>query len=163
MNLPVGEAKETGVQLSQEGLSHTALSLSREGFTGYLVITIEGVKGVEEGVLFFKGFEIIGSIYELSRFNKTVYGDEAFNLFLNGAAAKHGVMEVYSLTGQQLDLVLAFNNKILLGAPQGIRILHSHKVKAFKPELSEKYLQGLIQKKHSKLDVLKRFGLGRLK
>jgi hypothetical protein len=163
MNLPVGAAKETGLQLSQEGLSQTALALSREGFTGYLVLTIEGVKGVEEAVLFFKGFEIIGTIYEFSRYNKTIYGDEAFKLSLNAGAAEHGVMDVYSLTKQQLDLVLAFNNKILLRAPVGIRTLHSHKVKAFKSELSEKYLTGLIQKKHSKLEVLKRFGLGRLK
>ena len=163
MNLPVGTPKETGLKLSQEGLSQTALALSREGFTGYLVLTVEGVDGVEEAVLFFKGYEIIGALYEFTRYGKTIFGAEALNLALNAGAAGHGAMDVYALTQQQLDLVVAFNNKILLGAPVGIRTLHSHKVKAFSPKLAEKYLHGLGERKESKLAILKRFGLGRLK
>jgi hypothetical protein len=149
--------------LSQEGLSQTALALSREGFTGYLVLTIEGAHGVEEAVLFFRGFEIIGALYEFTRYGKTVYGSEAFKLALNSGAARNGVMDVYALTAQQTDLVIAFNNKILLTAPVGIRTLHTHKVKNFDEKLAEKHLHGLMEKKESKLQILKRFGLGRLK
>ena len=77
MNLPVGTPKETGLKLSQEGLSQTALALSREGFTGYLVLTIEGVDGVEEAVLFFKGYEIIGALYEFTRYGNILAADTA--------------------------------------------------------------------------------------
>ena len=47
MNIPVGTLKEENVSLKEVNLVQKLSSLLQEGFTGYLVLTVEGRSGIE--------------------------------------------------------------------------------------------------------------------
>ena len=162
MNLPVGSVQAQGLKLEGTDFLQQALELSKQNFIGYLVLTIDGFDGFEEGLLFLKSGECIGAVYDYLKYGKTLYGEEALPAVLNASSAEKGVLDVCSLTAQQLDLVMAFNDRILLPQNKAVKDLSSLKTRSFESSFAKKHLAGLLEAEESKFEILKKFGLGRI-
>jgi hypothetical protein len=110
LNFPVGEVVDKGnvpfdfIQKVQELLS--------KSFNGYLVISVRG-HFVEEGALFFKGGEIIACAVECLAAERTLKGNEALEFFYNQTKGR-GFFHLVGLTRSQVDLVTAFDEKLLV-------------------------------------------------
>jgi len=55
MNIPIGKIEEAQIRFSDKKPLEKTTELMQSGFDGYLVATIEGVSGLEEGLLMVKG------------------------------------------------------------------------------------------------------------
>ncbi len=162
MNLPVGEAIEQGIRLPDFDEKATLEMLADKMFSGYVVVTVEGFKGVEEGLLLIKKGAIVGALYEYTKHEITVLGDSALPQAFNAFAAKNGIAEIYSLSNQQVDLVTAFNDKIKTAQEIGKRSLGKYLAKKYDISFAEKTLEGVVSEHESKKDVFKRLGLSGL-
>lgn len=162
MNIPVGEIVEENIALSEVKFEEKLLKLSKEAFTGYLVLTVEGRSGIEEGLLLFKGGLAVGAIYEYVKFKKMFYGDNALEQLLNAVLAEFGVMDIVGLSRQQVDLIIAFNEKVELRKPLSQKEITKIIPKQYQVAVAEKALGKELKKKESKFDVFKKLGLGGL-
>ena len=112
MALPAGTIVEQGLILANTNVKNKISSLVNEQFTGYVAVTIEGESGMEEGSLIMEKGHVVGSTYESMKEDTFLYGDEALKKTLNALVAHYGVMDISQLTYQQLQLVLALEEKI---------------------------------------------------
>ncbi len=163
MNIPVGEIIEENVPLKETNLSAKISLLMRESFTGYIVLTSEGQNGVEEGLMIIEGGKAIGAIYEYLSFNKAVFGGTALGLLLNSGLATFGVMDVAKLSRQQVELIVAFNDKIEMDAHLSILDLEKIFPKQYNENIADKHIADELKKKESKFDLFKKLGLGGMK
>ena len=160
MNIPIGTLVEENVSLKDFKLDKKLLSLMNEGFTGYVVLISEGRSGMEEGLALIENGLLVGAIYEYIKFGKSFYGDHAMEQLLNSGLAEFGVMDVGSLSKQQVELIIAFNEKIELGKKLESKELQKMLPKQYNAKIVEKALGGELKKKESKFDVFKKLGLG---
>ncbi len=149
MNFPVGGMLAKGsLPFDFMGL---AQQLAERNFNGYLVQTVKSDL-IEEGVLFFREGTIVACVAECLGSKKVVKGDEASSYFFNQTKG-NGFFHVVELAKSQVDLVIAFDEKLLLSKidlkdiPKLIPI-------AFEPKFS-------IEKGDS--FSLENYGLGELK
>ena len=63
MNLPIGEVVSQGINLKEVDGRRLVETFYDKNFSGYLVSTIEGFDGLEEGVLLFKGGSMAAAFY----------------------------------------------------------------------------------------------------
>ncbi len=163
MNLPTGTAREEGLLLKNFNLVSKLNELSDVVFTGYIVATIEGFDGLEEALIFLKKGEIIGAIYDYLKYSKQFFGDKALPMIFNGFGASNAIIDIYFLSTQQMDLITAFNEKILLNKSISKKEFTSIKVNAFDSKYALEALQDALEKKNeSKYSVLKRLGLSKI-
>jgi len=158
LNFPVGETVESLVELARFGADRV-LELQARKFSGYVVVTLDGVSGIEEGLLFLMDGRVVGCAYSLDAAELAVYGRNALALFFNGLAARHGIVDLCGLSRQQLELILALEEKIACDEPLGG--MRSLKVAAYSPEPVRKLLPhgAGSQKKYTKNDLFKRIEL----
>lgn|GEM_PF-1032784 len=110
MNFPVGAVSFKGsLPVFFEDL---AGQLSNKNFNGYVIQTVRG-SVIEEGVLFFRDGVLNACCVECLATNQFVKGIEAIPLFFNQTKGK-GFFQVVELTRSQVDLVTAFDSKLLL-------------------------------------------------
>ncbi|MDD5163675.1 MAG: DUF2226 domain-containing protein [Candidatus ainarchaeum sp.] len=159
MDLPVGEFLESGIIVKGNIVKEKVAALLETDFAGYVVITIEGRSGIEEGALLLQQNRAIGAIFDYLRFSKKVLGEEAVAHFFNAAKADFGVMDIISLTKQQIELIIAFNEKIELGKPLLQRDLAKIGTEKFNPGLAESALGNELLKRESRFDVFRKVGL----
>ncbi|MBI4361049.1 DUF2226 domain-containing protein [Candidatus Micrarchaeota archaeon] len=131
MNLPYGKAFKTNLDNASTDAFKVIEELRRKRFSGYLALAVKGQKGVEEATLLLDEGKIVGAAYEYYAYNKTFSGEKAFQRFVNATAAKHGTLEVFELTSEQVHLALAFNEDSVF-VPQE-QALRNVKVKEFSP------------------------------
>ena len=162
MNLPVGEVIEENLVLNQIDLTGLISALIDKQFTGYIVNTIEGFAGVEEGVLIFKKGEIVGSFYEYSNYDIIVFGDAAVQHAFNSLNALKGVFDIISLSIQQVDLVSAFNDRVKVAIKLKKSELLGLVRKGFTTFFAEKTLGNVIEQHESRQSILKRLGLSEI-
>jgi hypothetical protein len=112
MNFPVGEimAKE----FLPDDIQKIILDLNKKNFSGYIVQSVSE-SCFEEGVLFFKEGELLGAVTECKEAGNELKGNEAFVQFLNQTKGR-GYYQIVKLTESQVDLVVAFDKKILMGS-----------------------------------------------
>jgi len=65
MDLPVGTVVETLQETKPADFKKKLQILKEQGFTGYVIETVEGVYGGEEAILFFKAGEVIACLFSL--------------------------------------------------------------------------------------------------
>jgi hypothetical protein len=133
--------------------------LMYNAFNGYLVVTIEGYAGIEEGVFLFKNGAIVGSLYEYTNFDIVVFGDFALQQSFNAAAADFAVFDVCELSKQQVELVIAFNEKIQLPQQIVFKDIGRFFKQKFDSAFAEKTLKQVLKKEESKYDIFKKIGL----
>lgn len=109
MNFPVGKVVSKGELPAK--FDELAESLAVKQFNGYVVQSIRS-HFIEEGVIFFRNGEIVACLVECLALNKSVKSKEALDFFLNQTIGK-GYYQVVELSRSQVDLVTAFDEKIL--------------------------------------------------
>ena len=112
MNLPISDHLVVNFPVSKLVSEKLFLELKTKKFTGYSYITIYQENGFEESILFFLNGKIVGCIYVIDNLDLYLYGKDAFSLCLNVFEVNDGVYNLFSLTDDQLKLILLFNEKI---------------------------------------------------
>ncbi|HLC79322.1 MAG TPA: DUF2226 domain-containing protein [archaeon] len=162
MNLPVGEVISRGLNLREMDVKRLVEGFYDKGFSGYVVITLEGYDGLEEGVLIFKEGGMLAAMYEYDLHGFTVFGDQALPQVFNSFAAEYVVGDIVSLSNQQVDLVTAFNDKSKL-----LRVVNKSDIgrlipKIYSAEFAKSVLREVVKKDESKSDLFKKLGLSGL-
>lgn len=167
MNLPSGNVQKQGLILKENNVKSLIQNLIDEKFSGYVSLMIEGFDGFEEGTLLFKKGFGVASVFEYLKFDITVIGDLALIHFLNAAGASYGIIDVIQLSDLQVDMSVAFDEKIKLSAALDRKGLEKYAVGKFDPSLAQKALQEAVSlktsKDSSKKELFKRFGLGEMR
>src|SRR3989344_3524603 len=159
MNLPIGEVVSQGINLKEVDGRRLVETFYDKNFSGYLVSTIEGFDGLEEGILLFKEGALAAAFYEYDFYGITVFGDSAVPQVFNSFAAKNVVADVVSLSNQQVDLVTAFNDRGKLSKPLQKGEVSRFVVKYFSPDFAKKTLSEVVKESESKKDIFKKLGL----
>ncbi|MBU0662617.1 MAG: DUF2226 domain-containing protein [Candidatus Diapherotrites archaeon] len=162
MNLPVGSAVAEEVALKDFDIQGITDSLFDKLFSGYIVVTIDGYDGMEEGVMIFRKGTLAGALYEYMNYDILVFGEPALVQVFNALAAEHGAVDIYNLSNQQIDLVTAFNDKIILPKPLGKKDIKRMYVKEFADQYAKQVLAEVLKTHESRESVFKRLGLSRL-
>ncbi len=152
MNLPVGKTIERDLKLSKVDKKKILTDLFDGLFTGYIVLTVEGKTGIEEGLLLFEKGELKGSIFEEISKENELMGDIALIKSMNAFAAKEGIIDVNSLTKQQVELIIAFQENILITKTTKAEELIKLIPKTYDSIKKE-------NKKETKIDIFKKIGL----
>ncbi|HLC48091.1 MAG TPA: DUF2226 domain-containing protein [Candidatus Norongarragalinales archaeon] len=156
MNLPPGIIVKTGIDTATIDFAALLRELKDKVFNGYLAITVEGASAIEEGIVVFDNGKVVASFYEYFKYNKQVLGDLAFQRVMNAAASKHGVADIFQLTNDQVQLILAFNEQAICLPSEGdIKKLRSE---SFSPLFEEQIKDG--EGTGTKTELLKKFKLG---
>ncbi len=160
MNIPIGKIEAQHVSFSESAPYEKISQLMKSRFNGYVVATAEGVSGLEEGLLMINNAVIIGAVFDGLRVNKQLYGVSALRLVLNLLKANQGVFDVNRLSKQQIDLIMAFNEKIKLLKIVDNATLSKLQPKAYNPAVVSKELMVEEGSSKSKNNLLNKFGLG---
>jgi len=135
MDLPLGTPLYEHMKTKENDMLKKIQELMAREFTGYIVVTIDGYDGAEEGALLFRKGALVGAGYEYMKHDTTVEGNNALGIVLNAFKAEHGIIDVYSLTVQHMDLVIAFHEKMILS----VKIDPKNLQKMYPKEFSNKY------------------------
>ena len=163
MNIPAGEVLEKRVSFQGTDFQQKFSELMKGGFNGYAALTIGGASGIEEGFLVFRESEIVGALFEATKLGKQFFGLAALRLALNVLRAKHGVFDINRLSRQQVDLIIAFNEKIQLPKPVTAQMMPKLLVGEYSGELVNRALSLSQGSEVSREAVLSKFGLGSIK
>ncbi len=159
LNLPVGEIISKGINLREIDVKKLIEGFYEKEFSGYLIVTLEGFDGLEEGVLLFKAGALNAAFYEYDLYGVTVFGDVAVSHFFNCLASPYLVGDIVSLSDQQVDLITAFNDKSRLGKTVAKNDFQRLIPKAYSAEFAKSVLSQYVRKEESKKDIFKKFGL----
>ncbi|MCX8189636.1 MAG: DUF2226 domain-containing protein [Candidatus Diapherotrites archaeon] len=157
MELPLGTPYQEHLKTTEVDMLKGINDLMQKAFTGYIVVTIQGIDGMEEGAILFRNGIIVGAGYEFMKSGTTIDGTDAFEIVLNAFKAKAGIIDIYSLSLQHMDLVIAFHEKMLIKAKIDPKTLQ----KLYPKEFSDRFAKAVIkqQEEQSKYDVFKKIGL----
>ena len=159
LNLPVGTIQQQAVSVKTVDLKKQFQNLMNQAFNGYIVVTIEGYAGIEEGVFLLKNGLLFGSLYEYTNFDITLFGEFALQQAFNAAAAEFAMMDVCELTKQQVELIAAFNEKIQLPQQFSAKDIGRFFKQKYDSSFAQKTLKEIVKKEESKYDVFKKIGL----
>jgi hypothetical protein len=159
MNLPMGNAIFKGKTLKENSFLSAIEELHKKAISGYLVLTSHSPSGMEEGVLLYRNGEITGSVFSFLKFNETLFSNDAARLLMNAAQSEYGVFDAITLSKQQAELVLAFNDKMAFEKLLSPKDLSKLAPKKYESSLVERYVGEKLKLEESRIDVLKRFGL----
>ncbi len=162
MNIASGTTVQKGVALSDVNPKEHVVKLMREKFNGYTCVTIKGKNGVEEGVLVFHDGNIVSSDYEYYRYNKRYTAEEGLIRTLNAFLASKGVVDSFSLSPYQVQLIMTLNDDCNLKNE-----IMSASSLPFPNAFSYSYEDALIEtkretKEYAKDVLLKKYGLSRM-
>ena len=156
MNLPSGVAIKTAIDVATIDFGALIKELRDKTFNGYLAITVQGIGGIEEGIVVFDNGKIVASFYEYFKHNKQVMGDLAFQRIMNASAANRGVVDIFQLNNDQVQLILAFNEQaICLPTDSDVKKL---KVDDFSPFFEEQVKETAAT--GNKGELMKKYKLG---
>ena len=158
MDLPLGASLREGLKTGESDLHQIMTNMVRNEFSGYLICTIEGPTGIEQGALLFKKGNTVGAYYEFISQAVEVSGDSAVRLVLNSFAAKNGVIDINTLSIQQIDLITAFQEKILTSEGIDEKRLARLYPKQFDSGLASQYVKK-ESAEASRFELFKRSGL----
>ncbi|MBI4214881.1 DUF2226 domain-containing protein [archaeon] len=105
MGIAAGNPVDTGISLKQVDGRESLTSLGRNKFNGYVCIATLGRAGIEEGIIVLEQGATVLASYEYFKYNKKYSGAEALKRLLNALLAPSGVVDVFSLSTQQVRLV----------------------------------------------------------
>jgi hypothetical protein len=150
MNFPVGEVVSKAYLPID--IKKVFEELENIKFNGYIIQSVKG-KALEEGVLFFRDGKLSSCVVECLACEKEVKGDEAFSFFLNQTRGE-GFFQTIKLSRTQVDLVSAFDEKILIRNKINLKDL---------PKLIPNSFEDKFDIQEDKEDILNKYGLNVLK
>ncbi len=133
--------------------------LIKKRFSGYVVATVEGFYGMEEGTLVFWSGKIIAASHEYLRYGVIINGDPAVSQAMNAFAAEFGVVDIVELSPTEAELILAVNPKTMAKTSVNPNDVKKLIPKKFSPEYAKKTLSIAFKKTPSKKEIFKRIGL----
>lgn len=151
MGIPIKQ----GVDVATVNFMGLLAEVMKKKFDGYLCICVQGRGGMEEGTLVFEDGRIVASMYEYFRYNKILMGEQAFARVLNASAAKHGIIEIYQLTAEQVQLILAFNEQAIFVPVE--RDLRNVNINEFSIAYEERVQEEKKESKDTKENLLKKY------
>ena len=162
MNIASGTPVQKGVALRDVNPKEHVVKLMKEKFNGYTCVTIKGKNGVEEGVLVFHDGNIVSSDYEYYRYNKRYTAEEGLIRTLNAFLASKGVVDSFSLSPYQVQLIMTLNDDCNLKNE-----IMSESSIPFPNAFSYSYEDALTEtkretKEYAKDVLLKKYGLSRM-
>ncbi|MCD6230158.1 MAG: DUF2226 domain-containing protein [Candidatus Diapherotrites archaeon] len=162
MNLPSGNLLLSLDVLDTMSFNALLSDLIKKNFFGYVVVTINGVDGLEEGSIVFENGSSVAASYEFIKHDKKVSGDASLELVFNAVAAQHGVIEVYELKKDQVQIILALNDdSFKLKKLLDEKVLEEQKASEFNKKLFARYIDAgkTDRSKVSTKDILRKYGL----
>ncbi len=162
MNLPVGEVLQQGIAVEEIDTKPLTLSLLDKRFSRHVAVTIDGFDGIEEAVVMFKEGFMVGSFYTYDNFNISVFGNSALQQAMNALVAERGIIDIVALSNQQIDLVIAFHDKVKVTVAIDKRQLEKIFPKGFSQEFAKKVLGGVVKQAESGKSGFKRLCLSEL-
>lgn len=112
LSLPAGTALKRALDVSTTDFAALLKESREKKLSGYIAICIRAT-GTEEGTVLLDDGKVVGCAYEYYRHNKMVEGGDAFKRVLNATGAKQGVIDVFKLTSEQVQLALVVNQKMV--------------------------------------------------
>ncbi len=162
LNYPVGEALAEGLALEKIQPVAFLQKFFGGNFSGYVVATIEGYSGIEEGALFFRDGNPVGAAFSYDNVDISAFGDEAMGMFFNALASQKGIVDVVKLTKQQVDLVVALDERTGLQKTVFPETLEKRIPAIYSPMYAQQALRGLERIMTPASDIMKKMGLGEL-
>ncbi len=150
MNFPVGKVVSKAPLPVNFGIIFEELNNCK--FNGYIIQSVKG-NCMEEGAIFFRDGEIIACIVECMTLKQIFKSDQALDYFFNQTKGE-GFFQAVELSRSQVDLVTAFDEKILTTSKISLKDLPKLIPNSFEAKF-------LVQTKTD--DLLGRFGLNVLK
>jgi len=158
--------QKQGLILKENNFKNLLAGLIEEKFSGYVALAIEGFDGIEESTLLFKKGFGVACVFEYLRFDITVISDLALSHCLNAAGADFGIIDVVQLSELQVDMSIAFDEKIKLSTALDRKVLDKFNIGKFDASFAQKTLREAIDLKtpseSSKKELFKKFGLGQM-
>ena len=161
MNLTAGNPIERGKDTNTLNTKKYLEKLTQEKFNGYICITNQGQYGIEEGTIILNNAQIVASEYQYYYFNKTHKAQPALERTLNALTNPKGIIDTYSLTSYQIQLVLTLNDENTIKPHQNLQETK------LPPKHSNQYENQELQTQQKKTktpkttreQLLKKFGL----
>lgn len=160
VNLPLGKIVEKDVDVEKVKYKEMLVRLMDQKFAGYVVVTIRGKSGIDEAVLVYDEGKIIGGAYEYLSYGKLLIGEDALQRIFNAFAAKIGYMDIVALDKDKMQLVLAFNSKIIFNTPITKKTVEKYLKTTFENKFEE---EDIKEKKEDKESVLRKYNLNQVK
>lgn len=159
MNLPVGKIIEQGLELNGLAVKELLESFMERGFSGYIVSTVWGFSGIEEGLFLFRSGVFVGAFFEYFSLGKTFLGDYSLSHVFNSFAAEKGVVDIVGLSVPQVDLITAFNSDLKVTAVIDKKSLSRYFVKKYSPDLAMQVVSEEQEVPSENKSVFKKLGL----
>lgn len=160
MNVPTGSPVERGREVPNINPRDYIERLMDQGFSGYNSITIHGETGLEEGTIIYQNGEIISGDYLYFRYDKQYMAEEGIERALNALRSRNGIIDTYSLSSHQIQLILTLNEECKLR-----QSINKEKLE-LPSHFTLDYEEKLIKKKTKELtrdELLKKYGLTALR
>jgi hypothetical protein len=159
VNLPAGSVIKTDVDVASVDFIGLLKELKGKVFNGYLCIAVKGKTGFEEGVIVFDNGKVEAVAYDYLAFNKGVVGSKALARVINASSAKLGVIDIFQLTNEQVQLIIAFNEQaIVVPSEDELRRL---KTEVFSNSFEDEITGG--KEAETESDLLKKYKLSSVK
>lgn len=161
MNLPTTKPVVENVFLDIIEPEKLLIDLNTKQFTGYIYLVIHSLHSFEENIIFFQKGNVAGAIYLNNLYNAEMLGKSAFDLSLNSLCYNDGLLNIYSLSEEQLKLVLIFNDKIKYDYNLNPKTISKLKL-TFNDKLVDNLLKDKIVSIVSRQDLFNRFNINEL-
>lgn len=158
MNIAAGVPLERGKYLGEFSPQEYLSSLMKQKFNGYVCACIRGRTGLEEGVLVFHNGEIASVDYEYYRYNRNFMAADGLARCLNALLAKSGIVDSFSLSPYQVQLVLTLNEDCNLKEKVNEQALLKMMPRVFNQSY-EDALTPIKSAEVSREDLLKKYGI----
>ena len=117
MNLPGGKLLIKQEVAKNIDLEKMFYDLFDKEFSGYVASTTFVEEGFVEGFLTFKKGLLLGALFYHRGLNKQTYGKKALEYVFNILLDEKSIVDVSELGVEQADLMLVFNQKLLVSPP----------------------------------------------
>lgn len=161
MNITAGNPIERAKSLKDTHPKEYLQKLIKQAFSGYVCVCIHGKMGLEEGVMVFHDGWVVSSSYEYFYYNKEYKSTEALERCLNSLLAQVGVIDTFSLSAYQVQLILTLNEESNLPDKIGAENFTLPVNFSFKYE-DELRKEMPDEEEITKEEMLKRLGITRL-
>ncbi|MFH0987122.1 MAG: DUF2226 domain-containing protein [Candidatus Micrarchaeota archaeon] len=159
MDIALGKPVETGSYTDQLDARRFIEKLKSQNFTGYVSVVINESAGIEEGTIIFYNGGAACADYEYYKYNEVFRGNTGLERCLNAFLARNGVVDTFSLTSYQLQLITTLNEESAVSLGDG-------DISAMIPDsFSERYSAQMVSKygtgEATKQEVYKKLGISR--
>lgn len=159
MNIPTGKPLVKQVSLKKLNYNNMLSDLFVKKFNGYICLTIKDKYGFEDSFIVLEDGIVQGAYHKFLNYGKENFGDNALKLFMSSFNSSLGTLDVYSLTKEQAELILTFNEKIKNTPIKDIKTLNQYNNPKYKSDIIGTLDQNTSDNKY---DLFKQIGLGNI-